>query len=115
MGEFLSKQLQANWKTLWQVGVEGQFYQGGELNRMDYLNKMDVIIGEIIMNLTVRDIQKIYETNDPATASVLAGLLPTGQNIAVRETAAEESKREAEERKRYTVDPRTGESLPPRR
>ena len=84
----------------------GKFREGGELERMDFWNTTDTILSQVMMNLTARDIKKIYEEHDPATATALASLVMTGQNLNIRETAAEKVEREAEEEKRYTVDPK---------
>lgn len=104
MKEFLMKQLPANIVTLNDIRV-GKFREGGELERMDVWNATDTILSQIMMNLTARDIKKIYEYHDPTTATALASLVMTGQNLNIRETAAEVAAREAEEAKRYTVKP----------
>lgn len=98
---FLDKQLQANIRTGYEFLVEKEFRRGGDLRKMGYLNQADMLLGEVVMNLTARDIQKIYEEHDPATATALTGLLMSGQNITIRETNAEKAEREAEESKRF--------------
>lgn len=104
MFNFLMKQLPANLVTLNDIR-EGHFRTGGELEKMDAWNATDTVLSQIMMNLTARDIKKIYEEHDPATATALASLVMTGQNLNIRETAAEIAEREEEEKKRYTVDP----------
>jgi hypothetical protein len=104
MKNFLMKQLPANIVTLNDIRV-GEFREGGELEKMDWANRTDMILSQIIMNLTARDIKKIYEEHDPVMATTLASLVMTGQNINIRETGAEKEAREAEEQKRFTVTP----------
>ena len=102
--KFLIKQLPTNITTLLDIQAGG-FHEGGDLRKMDAWNATDVVLGEIMMNLTIRDINKIYEEHDPATATALASLIMTGQNLNIRETNAEVAAREAQERKRYTINP----------
>jgi hypothetical protein len=102
--KFLIKQLPTNITTLLDMQAGG-FREGGDLRKMDAWNATDVVLGEIMMNLTIRDINKIYEEHDPATATALASLIMTGQNLNIRETNAEVAAREAQERKRYTINP----------
>jgi uncharacterized protein (TIGR02594 family) len=102
--KFLIKQLATNVTTLLDINA-GEFKEGGDLRKMDAWNATDVVLGEIMMNLTIRDINKIYEEHDPVTATALASLIMTGQNLNIRETNAEVAAREAQERKRYTINP----------
>ena len=101
-GKFLKGQLQANIRTALEFFVEDEFREGGKLSKMDVWNKADLLLNEIVMNLTARDIRKMYDEHDPATATILSALLMTGRNINIRETTAEKEEREAEEQKRYT-------------
>jgi hypothetical protein len=55
-------------------------------------------------NLTARDVQKMYELHDPATATVLSAMIMGGANVQVRETAVDRRVRKAEEAKRFTID-----------
>jgi hypothetical protein len=106
MGRFLEKQLQANLRTAYQAFVQREFRKGGDLEKMDALNQADLLLGEIVMNLTYQQAKEVIEKNDPATAAALLGLLMTGQDINMRETNAEKAEREAKERERYTVEPK---------
>jgi hypothetical protein len=99
--KFAYGQINMNWKTLADLSIKGELYQGGELGRMGGLQRTDVILTEIAANLTARDIWKMYKIHGPATGLALSGMIMGGANVSVRETKDEREKRKAEERRRY--------------
>jgi hypothetical protein len=98
---WLNKIVNPNLRTIKDWWITREFRQGGQLDRMNWLNKMDTVADEILMNLTVREFNQIMEANGPVKGSAIFTYLMLGNNSNVRETNYEREERKAEESKRY--------------
>jgi len=98
---FLNKVVNPNLRTVKDGLFIRKFREGGDLTRMNALNQIDVFADEILMNLTVKEFEKIMEAHGPVEGSKIFAYLMVGNNVNIKEGPAEEIKRKAEESKKY--------------
>lgn len=101
MDRFLRKNINPNIKLLWEVIGERRTYDGGDLTKLAPIDAANAIGDEVIMNLTVKEFEKIMEEHGPVEGPKIFAYLMLGNNVNVSQTAEEKAIEKAEKESRY--------------
>lgn len=79
-----------------------RFYEGGDLTKMNWANRIDVAADDAMMNLTYKEMKKNFEEHGAVEGALISRYLMFGDAVTIRETSAEAAERKAKESERYT-------------
>jgi GNAT superfamily N-acetyltransferase len=102
---FVAGLLAPNKKTFLEFVIKRRSREGGDLSKMNVANNLDVLADQIAMNLTLKDLKKIYDEHGAVKGSILAQYLYFGDSVQIRETNAEREERIAVDKERETIPP----------
>jgi hypothetical protein len=102
---FVASLLAPNKKTFLEFIIKRRSREGGDLSKMNVANNLDVLADQIAMNLTLKDLKKIYDEHGAVKGSILAQYLYFGDSVQIRETNAEREERIAVDKERETIPP----------
>lgn len=99
---FLNKILNSNLRTAKDLFIKKEFREGGDMSKMGLTNQFSTILDEVMMNLTLKEMENIYKEHGPVQGSQIFIQLLLGDNVTILENAWERAERKDKESEKYS-------------